>query len=192
MTNGSKRKSRVSTVLILAMLNMALALWSGVAPSAAFQRVVRLGQEFAKVITTPPQTSVAEPPPTVAIAEPEPTTTAQIVLPCFIASSPPQPPMEGCTTVWAVQLVAYDYEYRDLALVELNQLHNAGMADLALVDSSLFLSLCPDHLLLMQPTFESAEEAMAAALSLQVLASVGTIDIVSLAPDEALRADPDC
>lgn len=192
MTPWSAWKSRTSTVLILAMLNTVLARWSEEPPSATFQRLVALGREIVDDIQNPPQTSVVEPPPTVAIADTEPTTTTLTVAPCFLASSPSQPPVEGCTTIWAVQLVAYDYNYHDLALAELDRLRNAGMSDLVLVDSSEFLSLCPDHLLLIQPTFESEEEATAAALSLQTRANVGTIDIVPLAPDSALRADPDC
>jgi hypothetical protein len=195
MTTRSPWKSRVRTVLVLAMLNVVLDVRSGAPPFATLEGVVAVSRkiiEIIEIIETPPDSSVVAPPPTVVITDPEPTTTVQIVPPCFVAASPSEPPLEGCTTVWAVQFVAYNYDHGDIAQAELDQLRKAGMTDLALVDSSVFLSLCPGHLLLIQPTFESKDEATAAALSLQTLASVGTIDIVPLAPDAALRADPDC
>jgi hypothetical protein len=192
MTTRSFWRRRISTVVILAVLNLELARWSGAPPLATFQRVVDLSREIIKAIETPPDTSVVAPPTTVAVADPASPTTIQVISPCFVAASPSQPPLEGCTTVWAVQFVAYNYNNGDIAQAELDQLRKAGLTDVALVDSSVFLSLCPGHLLLIQPTFESKEEAIVAALSLQTLASVGTIDIVPLAPDTALRADPDC
>lgn len=191
MTPWSRWKSRLSTVLILAILNVLLAVRSA-PPLATLERIVGLAREIVIAIQTPPDTSVVAPPPTVVLPDPEPTTTIPSVSPCFLASAPSQPPTQGCTTVWAVQLVAYNYTRLDIALAALDQLRNEGLTELALVDSSVFSSLCPGHLLLVQPTFGSQEEATVAGPSLRTRAKVGGIDIVPLAPDTALRANPDC